>query len=233
MRCSKRPCEARCGRFVAAGALRCSACAPPATEGIDTARPDAGFRHGESRCALRAGDTGIAQMAAAARPTASRLAGTASVARSSSRIRVKKTCPPTYLRSRCATPQVPTIHPNRGAARRTPMSQLLAANRQSPLPRRTSSAPPTTEMPEMPLKSLLLRKNQAFPAVLAVGTVGGPAASRCRNYFVEPLDYLDLERATAHSIDGSLSAWVRPRALQRSSGRPLGRELRPSCEVTQ
>jgi hypothetical protein len=231
MRCCKRPYEARCGRFVAAGALGCFGCALPATEDIDTARPNAGLRHGESRFALRAGDTGIAQTAAAARPTASRLAGTAFVARSSSRITVKKTCPPTYLRSRCATPRVPTIHPNRGAARRTPMTPTPAVNRQLPLPRRTGSASPTTDMPEMPLKSVLLRQNQAFLAAPAVGTAGGPAASHCRNFFVEPLDYLDCKHAITNSIDGSISMWVRPRALQRSSGRPLGRILQLSCEV--
>jgi hypothetical protein len=112
------------------------------------------------------------------------------------------------------------------------MSQPLAVNRQLPLPRRTSSAPPT-EKPEMPLKSLPLRKNRAFPAALAVGTAGGPVTSRCRNFFVEPLDYLDFKRATTHCIDGSISTWVRPRALQRSSSRPLGRAPQLSCEVTQ
>lgn len=112
------------------------------------------------------------------------------------------------------------------------MSQPLAANRQLPVTRRTSSAPPTPEKPEMPPKSLLLRTNQSFPAVLAVGTAGGPVTSRCLNFFVEPLDYLDFKRAITHCIDGSSSAWVRTHALQRSSGRPLGRELQLSCEVT-
>jgi hypothetical protein len=113
------------------------------------------------------------------------------------------------------------------------MSQPLAVNRQLPLSRRTSGAPPTTEMPEMLLQSPRLRKNQPFPAAPAVGTAGGSVTSRCRDYFVEPLDYLDFKRATTHSIDGSISAWVRPRAPRRSSGWPLGREPQLSCEVTR
>jgi hypothetical protein len=112
------------------------------------------------------------------------------------------------------------------------MTPLLAANRKLLLQRRTSSASPTTEMGEMPLKSLLLRKNQAFLAALAVGAAGGPAANHCRNFFVEPPDSLDFEHATAYSIDGTISTWVRPRALQRSSGWPLGRAPLLSCEVT-
>jgi hypothetical protein len=112
------------------------------------------------------------------------------------------------------------------------MTQPPVANRYLPLPGRTSSALPTTEMGAIPLSSLLLRKNQASPAALAVRTAGGPAASRCRNFFVEPRGHLDGKHTMAHSIDGSISTRVPSRALQRSSGRPLGHQPLHYCEVT-
>lgn len=231
--CCKRPCAARYERSVATGARGCSACARPATEDIDTARPNVGFRRARIRYAPRAGATSAAPRAGAARPTASRRAGTASAARNSSRITVKKTCPPLYPRSRCATPRAPTIHLHRGAARRTRMTPPRAANRQSPSQRSAGRASPATLAPVPPAAALRPRTRPEHPAAPAAGAADGSATGRWCSSSVEPHDSLARERTVARSLDESMPARARRRAGARSPGRPLGPARCPFREVTR